>query len=230
MSRPVEGSAHTFGSEGITSRRFECGWGPRAEPALEVARRLQLLNRRLAEVEPAHREIWPLFAARAIRPGYDPGPVLDMTLEALSSLIDRKARFDPPRLPAPVGDTGYNIVLSANRIMLDPLTIGVHLHAGAYNCGYKWNEANVDYHAEHAIWSEVELGLKVLAALVESLEPDWVCAAGFVDDDNSEQEPLGRSWLAWTAPGKEIPEFWLRANNAPAEVREAYGGELRVWP
>jgi hypothetical protein len=226
----------TFGAEeGHGPPGFQCGWGPRAETATEVARRVQALNAPLAEIEPAHREIWPLFAARAIRPGSDPGPVLDMAVEDLAAVIERKARFDPPRPPAPVGDTGYNLILSANRTGLDPLTVGISLHAGAYNTGHAWNGGRVDYHASHPIWRDPVLGLRVLGALIESLEPDWACAATVVDVGTDPhvsypEDRHGRSWFAWTAPGRETPEFWLRANGPPAEQREALGGVLRFWP
>ena len=210
--------------------KFKCEWGPRRESALQIAARLHELNRRLAIVEPEHREIWPLFAARAIRPGRDPGPLLDMTVEELGDLIDRRARFDPPRFPAPVDGSGYALVATVTRIGLDPLDVSISLHVGSTK--YR-NEARVDYNDQSWIWRDGGACLLVIQALVEAMEPEWACAVGVLDeeaegDPADEFAPYSRPWLAWTAPGAELPH-WIRPTFPPAEVRAAFGGELRIW-
>jgi len=208
---------------------FQCEWGPRAETAVQVAQRLQTLNSKLAEIEPAHRELWPVFSPRNIRPGIDPGPLLDMRVEELGEVIDRRARFDPPRPPAPVEDTGYRIMAVADLMWSDRARLGLTLHAGAWYERYDWNNADLEYHEEHAVWRDPTLRLAVVTALVETLAPRWAGA-----QRRAEDAPPGRyvfrPWLVWTEPGAEAPRAWLESAGEPAEIRSALGGTLRLWP
>jgi hypothetical protein len=98
-----------FGDETDQWRRwFTSGWGPRAETAEEIARQLQVLARELRRCEPDLSPLWLQFSSRATRPT-DPGRLDEMDLDDLARLIDRRCRFDPPQLPAPVGPWGYSL-------------------------------------------------------------------------------------------------------------------------
>src|SRR6478736_5115887 len=102
--------------------------------AQAIAERTKEFVRRVSLVEPTLAEVRPILAARAFRPG-DPGPVLEMTADQLAELIDRRARFDPPRRPAPVGPDGYSVVFGPNRRWSDPLRISLTVRAGQYREG-----------------------------------------------------------------------------------------------
>jgi hypothetical protein len=212
-------------------RSFDCGWGPREETALEVARRVRGLIERLVEVEPGHGEIWPLFVARNPKRGRDPNPVLEHTVEALGDLIDRRARYDPPRFPAPVCETGYQLIFAARRPM-DPLYLEGSVHAGNQSPPLSWNppnKADLEYHLDHRIWSDERLALQVLSALIDTLQPDWACATAGVSATETDERPHKRPWLAWRAAGREIPEFYVGRGGPPREVRAHRRGELSIW-
>jgi hypothetical protein len=206
---------------------FRCGWSSRAEVALDVAHRVIALNQGLAKMEPAHHELWPLFAARAIRPGRDPGPISDMSVDELAELIDRRARFDPPRWPAPVSDGGYNLVMSANLRGTDLLSVGVWVRAGAYPDSPPTdpNDADLDFHVKNPIWMDFDRGLQALHLLIDSMEPDWACASNWVGDEKGHHQP----WLAWAAQDRTIPDFYIGRASPPSEVRADRGGRLYLW-
>lgn len=209
--------------------RFQCGWGPRPESAGEVANRLLELNRRLAAIEPGHGELWPLLAARRIRPGVDPGPILQMCAEDIAKLIDRRARYEAPQLPAPVNDEGYRIDLVALHGYRDERDFGLTLRAGAYADGEERNGLDVKYHPKHRIWRDPELRQLLIVAFVEVLQPDWACAAKRVGRDESYQAWYS-PWLVWVAPGSEAPRWMMGRSGPPSATWAAFGGEFRSWP
>ncbi|WP_293907068.1 hypothetical protein [Phenylobacterium sp.] len=214
------------------SRKFECGWSLRAEDPVAIAARVQALARRLGDLEPAYGEMWPLLAARAIRPGRDPGPVLEMSAEDLGALIDRRARFDPPRYPHPVGKEGYNLFLSANRNRYDTLCIDMGVSAGVYGDGANRNRADIGLHNESPVSRDPELALRVLYSLVETLGAQWACARAYIQPEGGAGDDSRRPWLAWSAAGLEAPPFPFSDEEAgpPAEVRSERGGDLLIWP
>ncbi|MBX3482477.1 hypothetical protein [Phenylobacterium sp.] len=221
----------TFGHEAEHyARDFACGWGLRAETAVDVAGRVLSLCRSLAELQPDHRDIWPMFAMRAIKPGRDPGPIVDLPPDDLALLIDRKARYDPPQLPAPVGPEGYDLVISARLPPPHPRSLGISVSAGVYGEGAHRNEVEVDYHLENPIWQDASTGLKVVEALIEAFDPEWVCASAFIQPRDEEGQGHHRPWIAWRARGSDVPPYLIERGGSPSEVRQAFGGELRLWP
>src|SRR5213083_2780074 len=122
-------------------RSFFGGWPSVRMDARAIAERVQEVVRRLSLVEPTCGELRPILATRAFRPE-DPGPVLELATGQLAELIDRRARFDPPRRPAPVGPDGYSVVFGPNRRWSDPLRISLTVRAGQYREG-SWDEVEL---------------------------------------------------------------------------------------
>lgn len=211
------------------SRQFNSGWGARAATAADIAKSVQALCGVLAELQPDHRDIWPLFEMRAIKPGRDPGPIMEISPDDLARLIDRKARFDPPQLPAPVSSEGYSLVISSRNSLDHPRHIGLSVSAGVYGEGVHWNGVEVKHHIDNPIWQDRSAALRVIEALVDAFAPDWVCANAFVfaqvANDQGHREP----WMAWSAPGHETPAYWTEHGGEPFEITAAFDGELRLW-
>src|SRR5262245_20414826 len=103
------------------------GWPSRAESARSIAMRLQHMVGLLSEEEPAFGELWAFGMGRG-----DPGPVLSLEIEDLTTLIDRRKRLDPPPSPAPVGPGGYHLSIANNRRSPDPLFVRLSVGAGRY--------------------------------------------------------------------------------------------------
>lgn len=219
-----------------TSRSFVCGWSARAESSDSIARGIQALARALAVIEPAYGELWPFFEARNIRPG-DPGPVLRISPSDFGKLIDRRARFDPPQYPAPVGPEGYSITVAANRYLVDQLGISISIRAGDCRTDPYWyNNVHITLNNDSTIWTSVDRGRQVLSAMIEAWSPQWGCASAFIFTDNdaaSDDSSLNvyRPWLAWAAAGAARPHepYDFTAADRPGEVQQADGGELRIW-
>lgn len=210
-----------------TAPRLWCGWGYRAESAVEVAARVQAINQRLAQFEPAHRDLWLLFLNR--KPNKI-GPILDMTVEEFGQVIDHLARYDPPNWPAPVGPCGYHLVASAFRPP-DVRHVALIVDAGCdRRCEWslRGNGAQLDFHSSNPIWRDVDRGLELLHALIDCMGSDWACVSGYVDgeDDNYYFRP----WLAWAKPGAKVKTSLIERGGPPAEVRADHGGELSIWP
>jgi hypothetical protein len=203
---------------------LKCGWATRAEGPLEIARRLQALNASMAEVEPEWRDLWPLLAARAIKPGRDPGPILDMTSEALADLIDRRARFDPPRYPAPVDPEGYRMLTTVLRNAYDPLEVHVQVSASYEGAQINGNEISLSPNNASSIWSDLARVRQLFIALISSVNPVWGCAVASLGPDRG-----FRPWMTWTAPGAEVPARYVECGVQPAETCPQLGGELLIW-
>ena len=204
---------------------FLAGWGPRAETAIQIAARVQGLVRLLGEIEPEWSEIWPILAARAIRP--EEPHVLQLSTDDLGMLIDRRARFDPPRWPAPVGPDGYQIVFGANRIGIDPMKFEMSVHAGSTEAEtYIGNGLLLSPHDDGPIWRDEARGRAVVEAIIDCFEPDWVNAGA------TGGAPLGntgpRAWLNWAAPGCVPPEHF-RPPSPGVVVDTLSGGALQYW-
>jgi len=166
-----------FGSEPErVHRHYQCGWAPRSETVADLARRLQGFEAALEQIEPAYGELWPLFAARAIRPGRDPGPLRAIPQDELARLLDRRARFDPPQLPAPVGPKGYNVVVSANRNAFDVRGVSITVTASDHGDWRPANGVKVRFHPDGAPRQGVDNGVRALDAVIDAFEPDWAWA------------------------------------------------------
>jgi hypothetical protein len=221
-------------------RAFECGWSQRPQAAGEIAERVQQLARRLAEVDPAYGRIRPDPGMRRLRPS-DPGAIVDMPIEDLADRIDRRGRFDPPRFPAPVGPTGYNVLYRGDE--LGASFLAVSIRAGQYGSGWVENRVRVRPEVEHPLWRDPEQGIRVMDAMVQIWSPEWACAfshTASIGPDNVGISTI-RPWLAWTLQplqprpnppyGRPYPApFPLDDAGAPAEVRPWHGGELQIWP
>ena len=218
-----------------TFRSFACGWSARAESSDSIARRIQALARALAAINPAYGELWPFFEERNIRRG-DPGPVLRISPGDFGKLIDRRARFDPPRYPAPVGPEGYSITVGANRYMTDQLSIWLGIRAGQSRTDPYWcNSVDLTLNNDSTIWTSVDCGRQVLSSMIEAWSPQWACAFAFIFTDNGaarDDSSLNRyrPWLAWAARGAPRPPepYDFTAADRPGEVQQADGGELRI--
>lgn len=218
---------------GHFSRHLSCGWGGRGETAKDIAKRLQQMacDLRLAEADLG--PLWPAFSSRAIRIS-DPGPVDELPVEALAQLIDRRARFDPPKLPAPVGPMGFDLTLAelptADRCWrLDP-----HLVAGRVGPESR-NGCYLRPNVSFPLWCDPDRTSELLRILVRAWEPDWALAGASLLDPDPDPEHDSRvtwsfrPWLAWAKTGETIP-YEFAPIGEPAVVRAEYGGELRIWP
>lgn len=214
------------------ARNLDCGWGARTESAEEVALRLRRTACDIRRIEPALSPVWPAFSSRAIRPS-DPGPVDELPVEDLGRLIDRRARCDPPQLPAPVGPTGYDLTLAGlpsveRRWRLDP-----HLRAGsvAPELPNGWYlRPNLDC----PVWEDADRGVALLRSLVRAWEPDWALASASIqrppDDRDGRVSWPCRPWLAWRKNGGPPVPYEFLDIGEPSVVRAELGGELRIWP
>jgi hypothetical protein len=160
-----------------------------------------------------------------------------MASAELTELIERRGRFDPPRRPAPVSPTGYDVLYRNDLKGLDPSFLSISVRAGGYGSGAE-NRVRVWPERDHPLWREVERGVEVLDAMVECWDPEWACAYRFVP---GQELPRVRPWLAWMAkPLQPRPSppyrrpypypFPLDYAGPPAEVRAWHGGELQIWP
>ncbi|WP_430420671.1 hypothetical protein [Phenylobacterium sp.] len=184
------------------------------------------MTKRLAEIDPRLSLIWPQFESRAIRPT-DPGPVLELTDAELGDLIDRRARFDPPRFPAPVDPMGYSIALGASP--KSPLRdYGANVYAGRWGDCPSENFIDLGIDDDHPVWCDSGLASTVLGILIGTWEAQWACAVGLPRSGSG--NTIGRPFLTWrSATIGEIPRMFADTG-PPAETRPLLGGELQVWP
>jgi len=227
-----QGAAVAFGDEtNHFARRISCGWGPRAESAVDVARRLQRMARDLRRVEPDLGSLWPAFSSRAIRPS-DAGPVDQLPIEDLARLIDSRARFDPPHPPAPVGPSGYDLTLAELptvdwRWRLDP-----HLIAGSVELESR-NGCHFRPDVGFPAWNDRDKGRALLCVLIAAWKPAWATANASLKKPNDDQDGRvtwpRRPWLIWVKSGETIPYEFMDIGE-PTIVRAEHGGELRIWP
>jgi hypothetical protein len=213
-------------------RWFNCGWEPRAETALEIAQRLQTMARYIRQAQPELNPLWPYFSSRAIRMT-DPGPVDEMAVEDLGRLIDRRARFDPPQLPAPVGPWGYSIELAGPPSPNRALRLGASINAGSVRNDWPGNRCIVNLHVDAPVWRDPETGLALLRALVKAWEPDGAGAyARFQSPGEAARDWVWgrvRPWLTWERIGAEPSSYEFVGVGNPALVQQEMGGELKVW-
>lgn len=223
----------TFGDETKQWRRwFNAGWAPRAETAEEIARRVQVMARELRRCEPDLSPLWLRFSSRATRPT-DPGRVDDLDMEDLARLIDRRCRFDPPQLPAPVGPWGYSLYLGGPPSLDPARRLDVSIYAGATNNAWPGNGCVLNFLTEAPIWQTTERGLAILRAVVQAWEPDG--AGGYAcppprDDEPHDPAPPVRPWLTWNRDGGDYEFYKFRDVGEPPLVQSELGGLLRVWP
>jgi hypothetical protein len=225
-----------------TGRRFECGWSDRQQTAGDVADQVIRLAKRLGTIDPAYGRICPDPGMRKFRAG-DLGPIVEMPPAELIALIDDRGRFDPPKAPAPVSPGGFSLLYRNDLKGIDPSFVSLSVRAGRYGPGRAENRIGLRPDAKHELWRDIGRGIEVLDALIESWQPEWVCAYALVDVDSEddEMESRARPWLAWTTkPLRPRPNppyvrpypapFPLDDAGPPAEVRPWHGGELRIWP
>lgn len=217
--------------EAHETRWFSCGWTPRQEGARVMASRLRSLAAKFEAVEPILGRLWPQLKARPLRAS-DPGPLLAMADEELADLIDRRARFDPPAFPAPVGPGGYSLPLSSGRKGGDGVAFGGSVHFDSLK--YKLQEPVLfELGNESPVWQSAEMARGLLFALVEALGAQWAAAItmahlGMREDGEGISER--RPWMCWAASGHPIPSDWTLDVGAPIDVRQEHGGQTSIWP
>jgi hypothetical protein len=213
------------------------GWPSRAETSESIAARLQLMATSLAEIAPAYGELWPFFAMRALRPK-DPGPLLALAVADLATLIDRRARFNPPQRPSPVGRDGYWISLGNNRRPQDPLYASLKVQAGVYRDDTA-NAVELQVNPNGPAWQSDELVRRAFEGGLQLWSAEW----GAVWHGRAEEGDDGvRHWprLAWTADRFKShsapPYIWEYPFpfpfDRPPDATSAHpslGGELEEW-
>lgn len=188
--------------------------------------------RELRRCEPELSPLWLQFSSRATRPT-DPGRVDDLALEDLARLIDRRCRFDPPQLPAPVGPWGYSLYLGGPPSLDPTRRLDVSIHAGATNNAWPGNGCVLSFLPDAPVWQSAARGLAILRAVVQAWEPDG--AGGYArplprDDEPHDPAPPVRPWLTWNRDGGDYEFYKFRDVGEPALVQSELGGLLRVWP
>jgi hypothetical protein len=189
----------------------------------------------LEKVEPALGELRLLFGPRAFRRS-DPGPVLTLSAEDLARLIERRARFDPPQWPAPVGSDGYRVVMVNGRIPRDPLYAAVGLRAGVYSDARE-NSLDMEVNPNGIAWRDDNALQHIFAEIAAIWDAKWGAVwRQFPSGEEVAQTPR----LAWTAEkliARPVPPY-LREHPPPLpfegqptrrETHPQLGGELELW-
>jgi hypothetical protein len=172
---------------------------------------------------------------RAIVPGKDPGPVLNMTETELGDLLDKRCRFDKnPAAPKLVNDFGYSITLANNRPARDHLKLGLRVRAGGYRPeSYNSVSAYSEYWSEHKLWKEEIIPPKVFEIFIRCWEPDFGAILGMISDKVLPNHPAtpgqDRLWMYWTRPSIEPHEMYKQMP-PPEETRLWLDGTLSIWP
>jgi hypothetical protein len=226
------------------NRHLVCGWGARAQSAIEMAARAQKFAQRLGAVDAAYERLRPDPGLRTYRPG-DRGPIVEIETTVLADLIDRRGRFDLPPYPAPVGPHGYHVLYRSDHAKRHPSALSVSISAGQYGDGRAENQVEVSPELDHEIWRHPDLALQVFDAMADIWAPEWACAYAFMGEypvpGEQPSKPRTRPWLAWTAKPMQprpVPPFNrpfaypfpLDQAGPPAEVSQWRGGELQFWP
>lgn len=210
-------------------RYFIAAWPAAGETVDVLAAKIHKLVRRMAVFDPAYGEVRPQLAMRGFRAS-DPGPVLEMSVEELGSLIDRRGRFDPPPPPAPVGKDGYSIVFCPDRSSDDPHRLGVDVIGGQYRAG-AWDRVTLEPHPLSPIWRGTDLALSAMDALIDALDCKCASASGFIAEG---VRGFSRPWITWVADDARslpLPFPFPFADAPPAPQRSAYrDGALSIWP
>lgn len=207
------------------------GWPSRAESAGSIAARLQQMVRLLSEAEPAYGDLWPFGVRRS-----NPGPVLNLDPEDLALLIDQRARFDPPRRPAPVSEEGYHLSLANDRRGHDPLFARLYVDAGRYGDG---GRNAVEFHVQPngPGWQNEGLMQRVLEGMVTVWDARWAAVwHRWADEERVYQRPR-LAWSAQPLASYPVPSY-LRRYPFPFPFEQApttrvyharLGGELEEW-
>lgn len=213
-------------------RWFNYNWGPRAETAEEIAQRLQAMARDFRRDEPDLSPLWLQFSSRATRPT-DLERVDELAIEDLSRLIDRRGRFDPPQLPAPVGPMGYSLLLGGPPSTDPARRLDISIRAGRTEDAWPGNGGVLNFLTDAPVWQDAERGLAILRAVVRAWEPDRAGAYARRpqrDDEPYDSSPPVRPWLTWKRHGADYQFYEFTDVGLPTLVQSEFGGELRVWP
>lgn len=223
----------TFGEDPqIEHRWINFGWGPRAENAEQIARRLRAMAGDLRRVEPDLNPLWLQFSSRATRPT-DPERVDELPVDDLARLIDRRARFDPPPYPAPVGPEGYKLRLGGPPSEIPSHQLYISMYAGIRSDGWPGNGGVLNLLEDGPIWQTAERGMALIRALVGAWEPDGAGAYGRRrrrEGDPDNFAPPVRPWVTWNRQGVDYEFYKFTDVGPPALTLDELGGRLRVWP
>jgi hypothetical protein len=210
------------------------GWPSRAEGAESVAVDLQRMAGLLADAEPAYGELWPLFGMKDLGPS-DPGPILALSIDDLARLIDRRARFDPPQTPAPVGKDGYRALFSNNRRPRDPLYASVVAHVGIYSESFA-NAVELQINPNGPGWQKDALVRRIFEDGLALWRAEWGAVWHRCAADGLKQWPR----LAWTADrfaSHSVPPYSFEhpfpfpfdSEPVTRSTHPDLGGELEEW-
>lgn len=192
--------------------------------------RLRTTVQRLAPLDLLALELRPWTERRRIRPS-DP-TVMDLSVADLGRLIDRKGRFDPPPLPAPVSREGYDLLLSSTQPDRDLDRIRFTFHVAQLDPGSE-NYVRLNLHGRNPIWADEARCRQLLRALVDVWAPERAAirTAGIFDHD-APHAWLRRYWMYWSKPGLESASFpYCPPPAQPGERTESWlGGQLEMWP
>jgi hypothetical protein len=207
-----------------------CWRGGRAENAESIAVRLQTTVQRLASLGLEAVELRPWTERRVIRTS-DP-TVTDLSIADLARLIDRKGRFDPPPLPAPVSAEGYSLLVSSTRPDDEVDRIRFTCHVAQLAPGSD-NYVRLNLHGRNPIWGDEARCREMLRGLIEAWAPERAAirTAGIFDHD-APHAWLRRYWMYWSKAEAESASFpECPPPVQPGETVEPWlGGQLEIWP
>lgn len=202
-------------------RNFKVTWAMRSETSVEIAGRILRLVEGLGRIEPAWAQIWPHLGYRAVR-DYEPH-VLQLSVEDLGRMIDRRFRYDPPQLPSPVSEEGYFILLGTRRADV-PDSLGLDMRAGARRTGEWANAMDMSPNEMSPIWRSQARGVAVLRMVVETFDATSVLAAAGYRDGREGRRP----WLSWTRPEMSSP--WEPVSERPGRpLGRLEGSDILGW-
>lgn len=212
-------------------RAFVASWRrSHGEAAEVIARRLKATVERLSPLGILAEELRPWTESRALRAS-DP-TIVELAASDLGRLIDRRARFDPPQLPAPVSSTGYAIFCASRRAPDDIDWVHLDVRAAAFDPRSR-NNFVLKLHGRNPVWGDEARAQMILAAVIELWEPDRaaVRTAAVLDQENP-RPWWSRYWMYWTKDGSG-DDFHVdcRPPTRPAELSKSWlGGRLDLWP
>ncbi|MBW8814921.1 MAG: hypothetical protein JF588_15990 [Caulobacterales bacterium] len=216
-------------------RKIAVGWnGNRPQSAEDIAGRLKAMVEWLTAMRVLKTSVWPLFDR--VPRASDPTVALLPTAD-LAQLIDRKARFDPPPLPRPVGPTGYHFVVASNELPREPTRASIWLKVGMSRPSDE-NTVLLNLHGRHPLWADEAGCREALRFLIALWGAEWGLIGSALRSEFSggDRPPPSYAlgdfvWMNWARPGVRRQwkaGFWTPP--APADAVEPWlNGQLSVW-
>jgi hypothetical protein len=213
-----------------SGRNIDAYWrSAEAETVEEIAGRLRKLVQRLTALGLPAADLRPWTERRALRTS-DP-TVMHLSVADLGHLIDRKARFDAPPLPAPVSEEGYSLLLSDGRSRQSLDRITLNLHAASIRPRME-NQVLLNLHGRNPIWADEARCREALQAIIETWSPERaVIRTAEPFNHDASHAWLCRYWMCWSKAGLELASFPRSrpSEDAGAAVEPWLGGTLAIW-